>query len=201
MKLQFAAIFILGFTLKVHSQTIVTNFLENQPIYWCSVSVDGPSPGFYGQEFSFEKTIKLKSISVFIVDRSKYDETNATVNFLVWGFDNKPTTELFQSDALNITKEEVGGWKTFTLKEPIDLNAGRYLIGIGQPQIQGYVAFGNGIAKQDYKSKIWGKMPIEGFSDGTEWFDLMEYSKTLGISEEDLKKAESGVIMMKIEYD
>ncbi len=201
MKLQFAAILILGLALKIQAQTIVTNFQENQTIYWCSVSVDGPCPGFFGQEFSFEKSIQLKSISVFIVDHSKHDETNASVNFSVWNFDDKPTTEIFRSEAISIAKEEVNGWKTFVFKDSININAGRYLIGIGQSQIQGFVAFGSGFAKQDYKSKNWGMMPIEGFTDGTEWFDLIEISKKMGVSEEDIKKAESGVLMMKLEYN
>jgi hypothetical protein len=150
MKFHFAFMLVLGFSSAIHSQTVVSNFQENKPVTWSGLW-DGkePSYGFYGQEFTFPNSIKLKSVSVFIFDHADFDESNATVNFSLWNFDNKPKTELFLSDAIKVEKSEINGWKTFTFKKPKKIKKGKYLVGIGQSKIQGFVAFGSGVAKQD----------------------------------------------------
>lgn len=200
MKFQFAILLILGFSFEIQSQTVVTNFQENQDINWLSVSAQGPGYGFYGQEFSSTKNVKLKAISVFIFDHAEHDETNSTVNFLVWSFDHKPLTELFRSDAIKVENNEINGWKTFTFKKPKKVKKGRYLVGIGQPKIQGFVAFGSGVAKQDHKSRKWAMMPIEGYADGTAWVNMTEIAKSAGASDEQVTNMENSVIMMKLEY-
>jgi len=200
MKFQIAILLILGFSSEIQTQTIVANFQENQDIRWGSVSAQGPSFGFYGQEFTFSKNIKLKSISVFIFDHRDHDEAKSTVNFSIWGFNDKPSRELFRSDSIKVDSKEINGWKTYTFKKSKKLKKGKYLIGIGQPQIQGFVGFGMGTAKQGYKSKFWARMPFEGFSDGTKWLDMADTVKSMGASEEEIKMMESAVVMMKLEY-
>lgn len=109
-------------------------------------------------------------------------------------------TELFRSDAVKVDKSEVNGWKTFTFKRPKKLKKGKYLVGIGQSKIQGFVAFRSGVAKQDYKSKLWSMMPIKGLSDGNSWSDMADLVKSMGATEAELKQMENAVILMKLEY-
>lgn len=74
------------------------------------------------------------------------------------------------------------------------------MVGIGQSKVQGFVAFRSGVAKQDYKSNLWGMMPIKGFSDGNSWFDMTDFAKSMGASEDELKQMKNAVILMKLEY-
>lgn len=200
MKTTFLFLLLSGFVQNLLSQQTITNFQENQHISWGSVSAQGPSFGFYGQEFTFAKNVKINAISVYIYDHPDHDETKATINYTVWGFDDKPGKELFQSEAVQVAGNEVNGWKTYTFKKPKKLKKGKYLIGAGQPGVQGFVAFGDGVAKEGYKSRFWCMMPIEGYSDGKNWFNLLELMESFGIPEEEKVKIEQAVVMMKIDY-
>lgn len=198
MKPLFTFLIAMSFFSLAQSQTTLSNFQENQTITWGSVSAQGPSFGFYGMEFTFTKTVRIESVSVFIVDRKSEDETKATINFTVWSIKDKPMKELFLSEALPIAGSEVDGWKTFKFKKPMKLKKGTYLFGVGQPEIQGFVAFGGGKALPGYTSRYWGKMAIEGFSNGKEWIDLTDIIEGMGASEADIKMMKESVVMMKI---
>lgn len=200
MKTFYLILLLAGFARNLSSQQTITNFQENQSISWGSVSAQGPSFGFYGQEFVFTKNVKINAVSVYIYDHPVHDETKATINYTIWSFDNRPVKELFQSDAVQVTSNEVNGWKTYTFKKPKKLKKGKYLIGAGQPGIQGFVAFGDGVAKEGYNSRFWCMMPIEGYSKGKDWFNLLELMEEYGITEEEKTKIEQAVVMMKIDY-
>jgi len=200
MKTPFLFFLMLGFFQNLSSQQIISNFQENQTISWGSVSAQGPSFGFYGQEFVFPENVEINAVSVYIFDHADHDETKASINFSIWSFDEKPVAEIFLSEAVQVTSDEIKGWKTYTFKMPLKLEKGKYLFGVGQPAIQGFVAFGNGSTKEGYKSNLWFKVPIEGFSDGTNWFKILEYLELAGVAEEEKKAIEQAVVMMKIEY-
>lgn len=200
MKTPFLFLLMLGFFQNLSSQQIISNFQENQAIRWGSVSAQGPSFGFYGQEFVFPENVEIYAISVYIFDHADHDETKASINYSIWSFDEKPVAEIFLSEAVQVTGTEIKAWKTYTFKMPIKLEKGKYLFGVGQPEIQGFVAFGDGIAKEGHKSNFWLKMPMEGFSDGTNWYHLLELMEGSELSDEEKKTIEQAVLMMKIEY-
>jgi hypothetical protein len=77
---------------------------------------------------------------------------------------------------VNITQSEINNWKKFQFNTPLKLSKGKYLFAVGQSKIQGFVAFGNGIPKDGYHSRLWTKSPLEGYSDGTKWFDMLKAS-------------------------
>jgi hypothetical protein len=200
MKTPFLFFLMLGFFQNLSSQQIISNFQENQTISWGSVSAQGPSFGFYGQEFVFPENVEINAVSVYIFDHADHDETKASINYSIWSFDEKPVAEIFSSEAVQVSSDEIKGWKAYTFKKPLKLEKGKYLFGVGQPAIQGFVAFGDGIAKEGYKSNFWCMMPLEGFSDGKNWFNILELMELAGVPEEDRKKLEQAVVMMKIEY-
>ena len=174
------------------AQDIRVNFKENEKITYGSLSAQGPNYGFYGQEFEFLKDVELLSFSVYIVQRPDHaDETKSTINYSIWSFEAMPKNEIFLSEPVNITQGEINNWKKFQLSTPLKLSKGKYLFAVGQSKIQGFVAFGNGIANDDYHSKLWAKTPQEGYSDGTKWFDLLEAANYSG---------QPPVVMMRLEY-
>ena len=174
------------------AQNTRINFKENEKIAWGSLSAQQPSYGFYGQEFEFSKDVELVSFSVYIVQKPDHaDETKSTINYSIWSFDAIPKNEIFLSEPVNITQSEINNWKKFQFNTPLKLSKGKYLFGVGQSKIQGFVAFGNGIANDDYHSKLWAKTPMEGYSDGTKWFDFLKAIDYSG---------QPGVVMMRLEY-
>lgn len=173
------------------AQDTIINFKENQTIKWGSLSAQKPNYGFYGQEFEFSTDIELHSFSVYIYNPPKHDETKSTINYSIWSFDTIPREEIFLSESVNIKTDEINNWKKYQFKTPFKLTKGKYLLAVGQSKVQGFVAFGNGIAKDTYQSKFWAKTPFEGYSDGTKWFDLM---KVINSSDEHV------VVMMRLEY-
>ncbi len=188
----------------INDTSEMTNFQENQDtterMKWGSLSTQKPSYGFYGQEFRFPKQVEIASISVFIYDHPLHDETKATINFSVWSFKDKPTVELFISDTIRLKNDDINNWKTFQFEKPLQLKEGSYLFAVGQSKIQGFVAFGNGIAKEGYKTKLWCKAPFQTFSDGTKWIDLSKMLKSMGEPEEMLREVERSVFLMKLKY-
>lgn len=175
------------------AQDTRVNFKENEKITYGSLSAGKPSYGFYGQEFEFSKDVELLSFSVYIVQRPNHaDETKSTINYSIWSFDAIPKNEIFLSEPVNITQSEINNWKKFQFNTPLKLSKGTYLFAVGQSEIQGFVAFGNGFAKDDYQSKLWTKTPKEGYSDGTKWFDLLEAVNYSG--------QQQPVVMMRLEY-
>ena len=188
------------FYLRVYSQNILTNFIENQDTTWGSVSAEKPNYGFYGQEFTFAKNVVINSFSCFIIDHPKYDETQATVNFAVWSFNKKPIQELYLSPAQTIQSSELKNWKTYAFPKPIKLKKGTYLFAVGQSEIQGFVGFGGTVAKKGYENTFWMKSSMEGSFDGKTWHSNSEMAVILKLSEEEKKILSSSVNMMKIDY-
>lgn len=186
-------IFLLcSYFINCLAQETKVNFKENEKISYGSFSAQQPSYGFYGQEFEFSKDVELLSFSVYIVQRPNHgDETKSTINYSVWSFEDIPKNEIFLSEAVNITQSEINNWKKFQFNSPLKLSKGKYLFAVGQSQIQGFVAFGNGIAIEDYHSKLWTKTPKEGYSDGTKWFDFLKAVDYSG---------QPPVVMMRLEY-
>lgn len=133
------------------SDRTISSFDVQNKIHWGSLSAHRPSAGFYGQHFSFDRPVSLKSISVFVYDHPDHTETEASINFGVWAFDGGPTDEIYLSEPQTIRTSEVGSWKTFEF--PLDLEAGDYVIGAGQRYVQGFVAFGN--ARALSRRGIW----------------------------------------------
>lgn len=176
------------------AQDTLVNFKENQDPTWGSVSAQNPNYGFYGQEFQFSKDAELYSFSVYIYNHPQHDETKSTINYSIWRFDTIPREEIFLSESVNITTEDINNWKKYEFKTPFQLTKGKYLLAVGQSKVQGFVAFGNGIAKDNYQSKLWVKTPLEGYSDGTKWFDFFDLYK--------IEKPTGGqpVVMMRLEY-
>lgn len=138
-----------------NSDRLISSFEVQDKVYWGSLSVHRPSAGFYGQQFSFDETVKLKSISVFVYDHPDHTETAASINFGVWVFDDRPTGEIYLSGPQTIRASEVGSWKTFEVPLDLDLEAGEYVIGAGQRDVQGFVAFGNARALPHSKHGVW----------------------------------------------
>ncbi|HOY16522.1 MAG TPA: hypothetical protein PLC89_04475 [Haliscomenobacter sp.] len=192
--------FFLLISCSLFSQQILTNYQESKDTLWGSVSAEKPNFGFYGHEFSFSKNAQIKTFSAFIVDRKKHDETKSTINFSIWTFDQKPQKELFRSKAVAILSSEIDNWKTYTFSKPLKLKKGNYLFAVGQSEIQGFVAFRSGWAKEGDSGKFWMMSPFDGFSDGKTWFQGNDLLRFTGASEEEIKKIESAVTRMKIEY-
>ena len=174
------------------AQDRTVNFKKNEKIYWGSLSSQQPTYGFYGQEFEFSKDVELLSFSVYIVQQPNHaDETKSTINYSIWSFEDMPKNEIFLSEPVNIAQGEINNWKKFQFNTPLKLSNGKYLFAVGQSKIQGFVAFGNGIPNDGYQSKLWAKSPLEGYSDGTKWFDMLKASNYSG---------EPPVVMMRLEY-
>jgi len=181
---------------------VIENSKENEEMRWGSVSAQKPNYGFYGQEFEFLNDVEIKSIAVYVYDHPEYNEEEATINYAVWSFDSIPQKELYLSDAVKVSGDEIGNWKTYVFPEPLKVKKGKYLFAVGQSEIQGFVGFGNGVAKDGYKSKGWTTMPIEGYSDGSEWFDMHQLLNSMpDISEEQKKEITNSTIMMKVEVE
>jgi len=91
---------------------------------------------------------------------------------------------------------------SYTFAEPLKLKKGKYLFAVGQPKIQGFVAFGNGVARDGYKSKGWTTMPMEGYSDGSKWFDIHQLLNSMpDFPEEQKKEITNSTVMMKLEVE
>jgi len=184
------------------AQKTITNYTENQNINFGSLSWLPAHYGFYGQEFEFPKNVDLNSFSIYIYHVPNQDETKSTINYSIWSFDSIPEKELFLSEPVNVTANDVNNWKKFQFKAPLKLPKGKYLFAVGQSKIQGFVAFGNGYAKDNYHSTFWEKTPFEGFSDGTNWFDVINFETFLHdtLTDEQIQKLNQTVVMMRIEY-
>jgi len=184
------------------AQNTITNYKENQVINFGSLSWLPAQYGFYGQEFEFSKNVDLYSFSIYIYHVPHHDETKSTINYSIWNFDCIPEKELFLSEPVNVTTNDVNNWKKFQFKTPLKLLKGKYLFAVGQSKIQGFVAFGNGDAKDNYHSTFWVKAPFEGFSDGTNWFDMTNFETFLHgtLTDEQKQKMNQSVVMMRIEY-
>ncbi len=182
---------------------IIENYNKDEKISWGSVSAQGANYGFYGQEFIFDKSQNLTSISVFIFDHLDHDETKSTINFSIWDFTARPNKELLLSDEIQIQENEVGNWKTYKLEKPFKIKKGKYLIAVGQPKIQGFVAFGNQNKKEGYQSKFWIKAPFGNFSKGKEWTNLAEIMRKANpnITQEELNTLGKACLMMKLELN
>jgi|GEM_PF-1682515 len=185
------------------AQNTITNYKENQTINFGSLSWMPPHYGFYGQEFEFSKNVDLYSFSIYIYHVLNHDETKSTINYSIWSFDSIPEKELFLSEPVNVTTNDVNNWEKFQFKTPLKLPKGKYLFAVGQSKNQGFVAFGNGYAKDNYHSTFWVKAPVEGFSDGTNWFDMIKFEKSFdtSLTDEQKQKMNQSVVMMRIEYN
>jgi hypothetical protein len=183
------------------AQNTITNYKENQTLSFGSLHWLA-NYGFYGQEFEFSKNVDLYSFSVYVYHVSEHDETKSAINYSIWSFGSIPEKELFLSEPVNIIRSDTNNWKKFQFKTPLKLPKGKYLFSVGQSKIQGFVAFGNGDAKDNYHSKFWVKAPVEGFSDGTNWFDLIKFETSLytTLTDEQKQKMNQDVVMMRIEY-
>ncbi len=129
---------------------------------WGSLSVDRPSSGFYGQPFVFQEQVALISISVFIINHSTFVETDAEINFGIWRYGDRPEDELFVSENQSISPGEAGAWKTFRFSQPFLLEAGTYVIGVGQTEPHAPIAFGNALSSDDNEGKeVWILTPYK----------------------------------------
>ncbi len=129
---------------------------------WGSLSVNHPSSGFYGQPFVFQNRVELMSISVFIIDHSEFVETDAEINFGIWRYEGRPEEDLFVSEGQSIGPDEVGAWKTFRFPQPFVLQAGAYVVGVGQTEPQAPIAFGNALSSDDNNGQeVWILSPYK----------------------------------------
>ena len=183
--------------------TTIENYQGNKDISWGSVSAQSPNYGFYGQEFEFQKNTKIESISVFVFDHEDYDETKATINFSIWEFEEKPMKELFISKKVEVLKNEIDNWKTYKFKKPFQLKKGKYLFAVGQPDLQGFIAFGNGLRKNGYSGSLWMKSPMGEIIDGTEWLTIVDIMKSLdpNVPDNQLIMFYEACVMMKLEIN
>ena len=191
-------LFLFTNTLSAQKVLTIENFQSNQDIRWGSVSAQEPNYGFYGNEFEFDKDVKIVSVSVFIYDHKDYDEKKATVNFAIWGFEEKPTNELFISDEVQVLENEINNWKTYQFQEPLRLKKGEYLFAIGQSKIQGFVGFGNGTKIEGYSSGMWMKSSMGFYSNGKKWINLIEIMESQNSMEAQIESLKKGCVMMKV---
>ncbi len=183
------------------SQMIISTVADGESdIRWGSVSASGPNWGFYGQEIDLKEDSKLSSISVFIYDHKDHDETEATINFALWEMKERPSSQIFLSAPEKIEKKHVGGWIEYELPAPLSLKAGKYLIVVGQPKPQGFVAFGSQQRKEGYHGKAWNKAPLMGFTDGKEWLTIRDIVEKIGGAGQgiNIEEMESHAVMMKV---
>lgn len=154
----------------------IMSFDTGDALRWGSLSVHQPSSGFYGQRFFFDEDSALVSISIYIVDHSDFTETEATINFGIWQFQDRPDEELFVSESQRVRQSEVGTWKTFRFSEPFVLPAGPYVIGVGQTEAQAPIAFGNALAcDRIVENAIWLLTPYKASdreSDNAGWREV-----------------------------
>lgn len=156
------------------SDRLITSFQVRDTVHWGSLSAHRPSAGFYGQHFSFDRPVSLKSISVFIYDHPDHSETDASINFGVWAFEKGPTEELYVSGPQAIQTSEVGSWKTFEIPVELDLETGEYAIGVGQTHFQGFVAFGN--AQAVSRNGLWLTKAYSAEADGLSGWVQVPYA-------------------------
>lgn len=155
------------------SDRMMSSFEVRDKVHWGSLSVHRPSAGFYGQYFSFDEPVILKSISVFVYDHPDYSETEASINFGVWAFNGRPTDEIYLSGPEIVQASEVGGWKTFEIPVYLELEAGQYVLGAGQRDVQRFVAFGNARAVSHAKHGHWLTKDYPSRVDGSSgWIQI-----------------------------
>lgn len=196
---------VFSFTL-IHSTVSqkVYSLVEGGDITWASASYFEPNWGFYGQEFELAEDSEVLSLSIYIYDHKNHNETKSKINFAVWSYDGQPSSEIYQSEAQSIRKDQVGGWMEYEFPTPLSLRAGTYFFAVGQPTIQGFVAFGSQKRTAAYSGKKWMRVPLPDreISDGSEWMNMRDLASALekmtGEGGIDIEELENVALMMKI---
>lgn len=170
---------VLFFSQAVISQNLISNV---NLIGWGSISAQEPNYGFYGEEFEITEEVNLTRIAAFIVHvRNRYDSLNLPIiNFEIWTFDKEPIDRIYISSEIQIEAKDLDHWKKHMLEKPLSLPEGRYLIAVGQPQVQGFVAFGQMKKKAGFTGQMWMKSPIGDHFDGSKWFTAWELYEKIG---------------------
>jgi hypothetical protein len=104
---------------------VISSFEVRDKVHWGSLSAHQPSAGFYGQLFSFDEPVILKSISVFVYDHPDHTETESSINFGVWAFDGGPTDEIYR-----------GLWLTRAYPSRVDGSSGWIQIPYARPSVE-----------------------------------------------------------------